>query len=157
MKKVIIALLSVSVLFGCQSTQQYSGDVYTADQAKMVQTVKYGTIESVKMVKIEASAQQRANNNAIGTIAGAVLGGVVGNAVGGGKGNNIATVGGALGGAMVGSAIADSGSLTDALQIVVRLDSGESIVVVQGGQMGQFSLGQRVRLISDGNRTTVSG
>ena len=41
-------------LTGCANTDVFSGDVYSADQAKEARSISYGTIVSVRPVKIQA-------------------------------------------------------------------------------------------------------
>ena len=67
MKKVTVALaLMMSIgLTGCANTDIFSGDVYTADQAKEARSISYGTIVSVRPVKIQAD-----NPGVIGTVGG---------------------------------------------------------------------------------------
>lgn len=56
------------------------------DEARRVQTVRMGTIESLRPVKIEGT------KTPIGGGAGAIAGGVAGSAVGGGRGSIVAAV-----------------------------------------------------------------
>ena len=72
-RMTIIALLAATTITGCANSDVYSGDVYTKDRAKQVQTVSYGTIISTRPVKIQAD-----ENSLMGTIGGAVVGGLVG-------------------------------------------------------------------------------
>lgn len=65
-------------LGGCQSS--LTGDTYSREEARTVQTVRMGTIQALRPVKIEGT------KTPIGSIAGAGVGGVAGSAVGGGKG-----------------------------------------------------------------------
>ena len=75
----VASLSSVALLTtGCQSS--LTGDTYSRDEARTVQTVRLGTIESLRPVKIEGT------KTPIGAGAGAVIGGVGGSSVGGGKG-----------------------------------------------------------------------
>ena len=100
MKKVTVALaLMMSIgLTGCANTDVFSGDVYSADQAKEARSISYGTIVSVRPVKIQAD-----NNGVIGSVGGGALGGIAGSTIGGGTGQAIASVVGAIGGAIVGA------------------------------------------------------
>ena len=52
MKKIVTLTILAAILSGCSNSDIYSGDVYTADQAKQVQQVSYGTVVSVRAVKI---------------------------------------------------------------------------------------------------------
>ncbi|MBW2655359.1 MAG: hypothetical protein JRC91_10630, partial [Deltaproteobacteria bacterium] len=56
------------IMAGCASSR--SGQVYSRDEARQVQTVENGTVESVKEIIIEGT------KTPIGTAAGAVTGGV---------------------------------------------------------------------------------
>ena len=100
MKKVTVALaLMMSIgLTGCANTDIFSGDVYEAGQAKEARSISYGTIVSVRPVKIQAD-----NPGVIGTVGGGALGGIAGSTIGGGTGRAIATAVGAIGGAIIGS------------------------------------------------------
>ena len=89
---------------------------------------------------------------ATGAGAGGVLGGVLGNAIGGGSGRTIATVVGALGGAALGAVGANNIGNQDGVEVVVRLDSGRTLAVVQGADM-VFTPGQQVMVLR-GNGTT---
>lgn len=60
------------MLGGC--TSNLTGDSYSRDEARTVQTVRMGTIESLRPVKIEGT------KTPIGGVAGAVVGGVGGSA-----------------------------------------------------------------------------
>ncbi|MGL4859587.1 MAG: glycine zipper 2TM domain-containing protein [Enterobacteriaceae bacterium] len=152
MKKFITATLVSLTLVGCANTDIFSGDVYTADQARQVQTVTYGTLLSSRPVKIQAGEE----HNIIGTVGGAVLGGLLGNTIGGGRGNTLSTAAGAIAGGVAGSAIEGKVNQTDAVELEIRKDSGETIVVVQKPGKQQFSVGQRLRLVSRGGKMTVS-
>lgn len=71
MKRLIIVAIATATLAGCANTSTLSGDVYSANQAKQVQQVTYGTIVSMEPVQIQAGSEA----NMIGTIGGAVIGG----------------------------------------------------------------------------------
>ena len=63
-KAIVISILSTTLLIGgCASNLQ--GDSYSREDARQVQTVKYGTIEDVRLVVIEGT------KTPIGTAAGA--------------------------------------------------------------------------------------
>lgn len=156
MKKIIALTVLAGLLAGCENSNIYSGDVYTADQAKQIQQVNYGTVVSVRPVKIQTNASNNGNENIVGTLGGAVLGGFIGNTVGNGAGNKLAIAGGAIGGALVGSAIQDQASQTDAVQLEIKQENGTNIVVVQKGSANTFFPGQPVRLVTDGKQVNVS-
>lgn len=147
----MLALSAAVVLAGCANSDSYSGDVYSANQAKTVQTVSYGTITATRAVRIQGGDE----DSLLGTVAGGVLGGVLGSAIGGGSGQDIATVAGAIGGAAVGMAAEDSLNQVDGVEIEIKKENGDSIVVVQKANPA-FVPGKRVRMVQSDGKTNVS-
>lgn len=143
---IAVGLLSV-FLAACASSN--SGSVYSREDARKTQTVRTGTVESVRQVKLEGT------KTPIGTVAGGAIGGIAGSSVGGGKGSTIAAVLGAVVGGLAGSAAEEVATRKDALEITVKLDGGGLLAVVQEADE-PFSAGQRVRLIENGGTTRVS-
>ncbi|HSH83629.1 MAG TPA: glycine zipper 2TM domain-containing protein [Guyparkeria sp.] len=148
MKHLITAVLTaVGLVFlsGCASS--LSSDAYTRDSARQMQTVYYGTVQSIRTVRIEGT------KTPIGTGAGAIAGGVLGHQVGGGTGRTLATVGGALLGGVAGSAAEEGITRQDGYEISVRLDNGRTISVVQAADIA-FQPGERVRVVEGRDGTT---
>ncbi len=144
----ILAILVISVLLvACASSN--SGSVYSRDEARKVQTIKLGVVESVRQVKLEGT------KSPVGTAGGAVVGGVAGSTIGGGRGSAIAAVVGAIAGGIAGSAIEEGVTRKDGVEITVKLDSGALVAVVQEADE-QFQPGERVRLVESGSTTRVS-
>lgn len=152
MKKagITLALLASLTLAGCANTDIYSGDVYRGDQAKEARSISYGTIVHVRDVKIQAD-----NQGVIGTVGGGVLGGIAGSTIGGGRGQAIATAVGAIAGAMAGSKVEEKASQVTSMEMVIRKDDGEEIVVVQKKQDG-FVPGRKVRIVGSRSDLNVS-
>ncbi|WP_300457659.1 glycine zipper 2TM domain-containing protein [Desulfobacula sp.] len=142
---IFIVAMTAVYLTGCASSR--SGEVYSRDQARQVQTVEMGTVESVKTVMIEGT------KTPIGTAAGGVAGGVLGSTVGSGSGKTVATVLGALVGAAAGTAAEEGITRKQGLEIVVNKDNGQTIVVVQEADV-MISAGDRVRIITAADGTT---
>ena len=134
-----IALASTALLTGCPSSN--SGVVFSRDEALQAHNVLEGTVIDVRAGKIEGT------KSPVGAIAGGVAGAAVGNLFGGGKGNTIATVGGALGGAAGGAAAEEALTSKNGLQITVKLDNGQTVLVTQEADV-MFQVGQRVRVIT---------
>ncbi|QLB15481.1 hypothetical protein A6B39_08485 [Mannheimia granulomatis] len=152
MKKLglVVALMSSFALVGCANKDIFSGSVYSAGQAKEARSISYGTIVSVRDVKIQANSE-----GVIGTVGGGVLGGVAGNAIGGGTGQAIATAVGAVAGAVIGNQVEQKASQVSSLEMVIRKDDGKEIVVVQKKEDG-FVPGKRVRLVGSNSDLNVS-
>jgi outer membrane lipoprotein SlyB len=145
--KVVGMAIMLAMLCACASSN--SGSVYSRDEARKVQTVKMGVVESVRTVKLEGT------KSPVGTAGGAVVGGVAGSTLGGGKGQAIATVLGAIVGGLAGSAAEEGLTRKDGLEITVKLDSGTMIAIVQEAD-DQFQPGERVRILESGGTTRVS-
>ncbi len=145
-------ILGVCALSGCANTGMYSGNVFSGEDAKMEQNISYGTIVSVRPVKIQGGQQQ---GPSLGGIGGAVIGGLIGSEVGGGVGRDIASAAGALAGSVVGSDVGNRLDQTEGLEMVIRKDNGQEVVVVQQAAPG-FVPGARVQLVGNGGQATVS-
>ena len=134
----MLAASALAVAGGCAS---FAPQDYGYSEARSVQSVAYGTIQSVRPVRLNE------DHAPVGTIAGAAIGGLLGNSIGHGDGRGIATILGAVGGGVAGNAIEHNATAQSGTEIVVRLDSGASIAVVQGASE-QFETGQRVRVLT---------
>ncbi|MFM5464710.1 glycine zipper 2TM domain-containing protein [Aeromonas simiae] len=149
-KKVTLLALLVATLSGCANSDIYSGDVYTSDRAKQVQTVTYGTIQAVRPVKIQAD-----DSGLIGTVGGGVVGGLLGSTIGGGTGRSLAAAGGAIAGAVAGKAINDKVNQVDGVELEIRKDTGEVIAVVQKANPS-FQPGAKVRMSQGNGKVNVA-
>jgi outer membrane lipoprotein SlyB len=129
------------VLGGCASN--LSGDTYSRDEARRVQTVRLGTIEMLRPVQIEGT------KTPIGAGAGAVVGGIGGSAIGGGRGSAVAAVIGAVAGGLLGAATEEGFTRTQGVEITVREDDGTLRAYVQAVQENEiFRVGERVRILT---------
>lgn len=144
----LLAIGTLSLLIvACASSN--SGSVYSRDEARKVQTVRTGVVESVRTVKLEGT------KSPVGTVAGGAVGGIAGSSVGGGRGSAIATVIGAVAGGLLGSAAEEGFTRKDGLEITVKLDGGNMVAVVQEAD-DPFKAGDRVRLVESGGTTRVT-
>ena len=149
---VAAAMTVAMTLTGCVNDNSLSGDVYSASEAKQVQNVTYGTLVSVRAVKIQGGD----DSNAIGAISGAVLGGFLGNTIGGGAGRGLATAGGAILGGVAGQGVQSAVNTSNGVELEIRKDDGNTIMVVQKQAATRYSPGQRVAIASNGSQVTVS-
>lgn len=143
---LITATLSL-FLGACASSN--SGSVYKREDARKVQTVKMGVVESVRTVKLEGT------KSPVGTVAGGAVGGIAGSTIGSGRGSSVAAVIGAVAGAIAGSAIEEGVTRKDGLEITVKLDGGGLIAIVQEADE-EFHAGDKVRIIENGETSRVS-
>lgn len=143
----VIAATSALILGGCASGT--GGKDYSREQARTVQEVQMGKIESVREVNIEGT------KSPIGAGAGAVVGGVAGSTVGGGKGSVVGAAVGAVLGGLGGAAAEEAITRSKGVEITVKLDSGRMIAITQSADEA-FAVGERVRVLTGGGATRVS-
>lgn len=144
----VTAVITLALLASaCASSN--SGGVYQRGEARQIQTVKTGVVESVRQVRLEGT------KTPIGGATGAVIGGVAGNSVGGGRGQIITSVLGAVVGGIAGAAAEEGLTREDGVEITVKLDTGNLIAVVQEADE-QFSPGDKVRIVESGGVARVT-
>lgn len=153
MRKPVLLVASFTAvalaLGGCQSS--LTGDTYSRDEARQVQTVRMGTIESLRPVKIEGT------KTPIGAGAGAVVGGIGGSTIGHGRGSAVAAVIGAVAGGLLGAAAEEGVTRTQGVEITVREDDGSMRAYVQEVQPNEiFRVGERVRIMTVNGTSRVS-
>ena len=82
-----------------------------------------------------------------------MTGGVLGSTIGSGHGRDVATIVGALAGAAIGATIQREAGTKNGFEIVVNLDNGRTLVVVQEADVPMFP-GDRVRVLTAPDGTT---
>jgi outer membrane lipoprotein SlyB len=137
---------------GCASNSS-SADVYTASQAQREETIRMGTVDSVRAVKISSNNGQPSG---IGVLGGGALGALAGSAIGGGRGSIATGIIGGLAGAVAGNSIENGVAMRDGLEITVRLDNGDMRAITQSATGEIFRAGDRIRLLSSGGVTRVT-
>jgi len=151
-KSLLVVTLAGLTLVGCANNSSLSGDVYSASEAKQVQSVSYGTLVGVRPVQIQGGD----DSNVIGALGGAVLGGFLGNTIGSGTGRSLATAAGAVAGGVAGQGVEGAANRTQGVELEVRKDDGNTIMVVQKQGNTRYSVGQRVAIATNGRTVTVS-
>lgn len=150
---VVATIIAASaVMTGCAYNSS-SADVYTASQAQREETVRLGTVESVRAVKISSNNGQPSG---LGAIGGGALGAVAGSTIGGGTGSIVTGIVGGLVGAVAGNAVENGVAMRDGVEITVRLDNGDLRAITQSATGEIFRAGERVRLLSSGGVTRVT-
>jgi outer membrane lipoprotein SlyB len=136
---MLVTAVCAGMISGCAGSR--SGQVYSRHDARQVHVVEYGIVESVRPVRIEGT------RSGAGTVAGAVAGGVLGSAIGSGTGRAVSTTIGAIAGALAGSSIEEDVTARDGLEIVINMDSGQTIVIVQEADIDIWP-GDRVKVLT---------
>ncbi|MDR2124592.1 MAG: glycine zipper 2TM domain-containing protein [Desulfovibrio sp.] len=149
MRPAACLLLAAVLLSGC--AQRVGQADYGASRTRTAQSVRYGTVVSVRDVRI---ANDDRTGTAIGTVGGGVAGGVLGSLLGNGRGSVLAAVAGAALGAAAGYGGAELLGGQTGVEITLTLDDGQNLAVAQGKD-ADFAPGQRVKVLSDGMTTRV--
>lgn len=132
------AILSLLVLTGCaQNTPQRS---YPPGAIGSAMQVHRGEVLAISTVTVEG------RHSPLGTWGGAVIGNSVGRTVGDRSGRRIAGAVGAVGGAVAGRAIERAATSRQAVEVIVQLDHGPVIAIIQEDP-GSLHPGDRVRVL----------
>jgi outer membrane lipoprotein SlyB len=147
MRERILIVAAAAALAGCMTHE--SANVYDKHEAGREQTVRSATVEQVRKVQIAGT------QSGVGAAAGGAVGGIAGSGVGEGRASSAVAVLGAVAGGVAGNVLENKATTKDALEITVRLESGELRAIVQEADV-MFTPGQRVRLLSSGGVTRVT-
>jgi outer membrane lipoprotein SlyB len=146
---VLGAVVTSMLIAGCASPGVGGGN-YTRSQTRGEQSVRLGTVESVRDVIIDA------NDTGTGTLAGAAIGGIAGSTVGGGRRANAAgAIAGAVVGGLIGNAVEKNNNDRQGVEVTIRLEGGQIIAIIQGKDE-DFRAGDRVKILSGQGATRVS-
>jgi outer membrane lipoprotein SlyB len=146
--KAVVAIILAVLVAGC-ATPPPSSSTYHYYQTQNEQSVRLGTVESVRNVTIANP------ESGVGGLGGAALGGLAGSTIGGGKGEAAGAIAGAIAGGLLGQHVEASANNKAGFEITVHLDSGEYRAITQAADE-VFRPGERVRLLSNGATTRVS-
>ncbi len=142
-------LLAGFLVAGCASPGLGGGN-YNRAQVRGEQTVRFGVVESVRDVVIDA------RDTGTGTLAGAAIGGVAGSTLGGGhRANAVGAIAGAVVGGIVGSAVEKNANDRRGVEVTIRIEGGKVIAVTQEKDE-EFRVGDRVRILSGQGATRVT-
>ena len=148
MNNFYVMVIALVLLNACVSSN--SGSVYSRDETRRAQTVKTGVVESVRAVKIEGTKSHT------GTAVGGVVGGVLGSTIGHGRQSTVGAVLGAVAGGLAGNVLEEGLTRKDGLEITVRKEDDDSLLVIVQEADESFRVGDKVRLIGDGGMVRVA-
>lgn len=144
---LLASLMTIVLLGGCATSNP---DVISRNDAQRMSVLIEGTVVSVRPVFVDGS------QSGVGAAAGGVIGGVAGSSIGGRRESVVVGVLGAVVGAVAGNAIERSSTREEAIEIIVRLRSGERRAVVQALGSEGFMPGDRVVLVNSGDKVRVN-
>lgn len=147
---VILSVPVALVLAVTACAPQPSASSVSRNEAGTVQPVYFGTITALRPVEI------RPGQTRIGAITGAIIGGAAGSTIGSSTAANVAgAAAGAAAGGAAGSA-AQGASRTNGIEFTIRLDNGDTVALVQSGNINDYRIGDRVRVTGNADNARVS-
>lgn len=145
-----VTAISLALLGLGACTPQRTASSFSSQETMRAQPVAFGEVVAVRAVDI------RPGQTRLGTATGAVLGGLAGSQIGGGSAANAAgAIGGAVIGGAAGSALQGSRN-TAGVELTVTLDDGSTLAVVQPGDVRDFRVGDRVRVVGTSDNARVA-
>ena len=146
--KNIIIFTIVTLIMSC-SYSSLRPEVVDRSDAQKMQTVIFATVVSIDQVIL-------AGDGDIGTLTGAIIGGIAGASVTDSKTESeIVGVLGALAGSAVGSKIGDAATRKPAIELLLNLDSGKTVSIIQEEGDYSFDVNQRVKIIQSKGKSRV--
>ena len=142
MYKNLFTLMFVLSMVGC-SYSSLKPEVVDRSAAQRMQTVVFATVVSVDRVTLSGDGQT-------GAIAGALIGGAAGASV-----TDSAGVLGALAGSAIGSKIGDAATRKPAIELMLDLDSGKTVSIIQEEGDHTFRVSERVKIIKNRGKSRV--
>ncbi len=143
-----LVLVTVAAALAACSNPSLSPDVYSRSDAQQTFHVRYGEVVEIRPVPIEGEATD------LGTYGGGWIGYGAGRDLADGDSyEHLAGAVGGVAGALAGRAIEKSVTGEDGIEIIVELDNGELIGVVQADDVS-FVEGERVRVMMSHSRGT---
>ena len=146
--KNIIIFTFVTLIMSC-SYSSLRPEVVDRSDAQKMQTVIFATVVSIDQVIL-------AGDGDTGTLTGAIIGGIAGASVTDAKTeSDISGVLGALAGSAVGSKIGDAATRKPAIELLLDLDSGKTVSIIQEEGDYSFDVNQRVKIIQSKGKSRV--
>lgn len=146
--KNIISIIFMMLIMSC-SYSSLRPEVVDRSDAQKMQTVIFATVVSIDQVIL-------AGDGDTGTLTGAIIGGIAGASVTDSKTeSDISGVLGALAGSAVGSKIGDAATRKPAIELLLDLDSGKTVSIIQEEGDYSFAVNQRVKIIQSKGKSRV--
>ena len=131
-------MMLMLALAGCAGG--LGGRDYDRGDARRAYKVEWARVVSVTPVKIEGQYTE------LGTAGGAAVGYSLGRIIGDGSGSRVAGAVGGVAGAVAGREIEKAATSESGLEIMVDMDRGDTLVIVQSADV-EFQVGERVRVL----------
>ncbi len=145
----IVLAIALIGLVGCGTTEGLGSKDYQRNHARGEQSVRFGSIESMREVNIEGT------RSGVGAAAGGMVGGVAGSSVGGGRGGIVGAVVGAVVGGVAGAVTEQAVTKQKGLELTIKLENGNYVAITQAADE-LFTEGDKVKILGSGGTTRVT-
>jgi len=132
-------MLLAFILSAAGCADSLGGRSYSRSDARQAYVVHYGEVVDIDAVQIEGEA------TLLGTGGGAAIGYRLGRLIGSGDSSRLAGAVAGTAGAVAGREVEKSVTSEDGLEITVKMDRGDTLLIVQSADV-QFSAAERVRV-----------
>jgi outer membrane lipoprotein SlyB len=144
---LLLTLGAVVLTAGC--TLPSSQSIYDRNAAGRSMSIDTGNVIAVRSVQISG------RSTIVGTGGGALMGSAAASG-GSGVGGAVVQAAGAVGGAIAGEAVEEGVTRKNAQEITIKLNSGDTIAVVQAiSKEGSFAVGEHVQVMQGAAGTQV--
>jgi|TARA_B100000767_G_scaffold145867_1_gene137524 outer membrane lipoprotein SlyB len=148
LKHFTTIIIATAMVSSC-SYNSLKPEVVDRSSAQRMQTVLFATVVSVDRVIL-------AGDGSTGAIAGGLIGAVTGASVTDSETeSDIAGVLGALVGSALGAKAGDAATRKPAIELLLDLDSGKTVSIIQEEGDYSFATGQRVKIIKNKGKSRV--
>lgn len=146
--RMLLAAAACVGLAACQPAP--SANQVSPTRAGVAEQVQFGRVDGLRPVTISGGG----GGATAGAVLGGVAGGVLGSVFGSGTGRLVATGVGAVAGSAAGSALGGRASETAGVEVIVALDNGAVVAVVQVDDQ-PLRIGQAVAVITSAGGSRV--
>ena len=145
--QLLVACLTAALLTACASGPSHR--TYPARSVGSALNVHHGEVLAISQISVEGTHDQ------LGTLGGGGVGYSVGRSIGSGSTARIAGAVGAVGGAVAGRAVQKKVTEKTAFELIVELDTGRTVAIVQT-DLESLQEGDQVRvLMGRGNNRVI--
>jgi len=124
-------------------------DVVERNQAQRMQSVRFGTILSIDEITVSGDRET-------GEMVGAAIGAASGSSISESDiESGIGAIVGGLIGSRVGSEVGNLATRKNAIELLVALDDGKTVSIIQEASDDLFERGTRVKVITSAGKTRV--
>ena len=147
-KKQYYYLFMLFFIFSC-TNMSYQPDVVSKSDVQKQQYVVLGSILQITKVTIEGDRET-------GVAAGALIGGAAGQSVTDSEPeSDIGAIIGGLVGSKVGAEVGSKLTKKDAVELLIRTDSGKLVSIIQEVSKYNFEINQKVQIIKRNGKSRV--